>query len=488
MKSVLALTSALLSAASCGAVPYTAGALMPTADAFVRSLAPDSNYGAAGALSVCGAAALNGRGETVGDVDTFMRFDTGSMAAEFDGVFGSGGWSVEQILLTVQEQSAPGNAIFGRGVGTFDVLWLGDDDWLEGTGTPRGATDDGVVFADEPGLLAGGTAFLGQFTNAGADAIQTFGLLLAPDIIADILAGADISLFLRASDSATGFTFNSQNFGDPDAWPCLTVTAGAAPTTAVPEPACLLLLGAPLAFLRRRERRRLATRRQQGFTLVELLVTIGIIGLLASLLLPAVNYARQMARCVDCRNNLHQLGHALMHYTGDHDGFIPRRGQGKQPLRVIDRQSDWFNSLPPYFGVAPYHQLVAEGRQPKDGDRHILICPESRDPGGTYFLPYAMNMYLSPWVRPIPHNIEHIPSPTQFVFMADSPGPYSSAVPSSKPYGVVARHHNQANILFLDAHVHSYSGSYLGCGTGDPHHRDVRWETESGGVNQDPIE
>ncbi|NQT88435.1 DUF1559 domain-containing protein [bacterium] len=417
-----------------------------------------------------------------------MRFDTGSLVAEFDGIFGSGGWSVEQILLTVQEQSAPGNAIFGRGTGAFDVLWLGDDAWLEGTGTPRGATHDGVVFADEPGLLAGGAAFLGQFANTGTDVALTFDLITAPDLVADILAGADLSLFLAATDPATGFTFNSRNFGDPDSWPRLIVTADAVPTDVVPEPACLLLLGAPLAFLRRRRRRRLSVRRRRGFTLVELLVTIGIIGLLASLLLPAVNYARQMARCIDCRNNLRQLGHALMHYTGDHDGFVPRRGQGKQPLRVIDRDSDWFNCLPLYFDVAPYYQLVAEGRQPKDGDHHILICPESRDPGGTYFLPYAMNMYLSPWVRPAPHCIDQIPSPTQFVFMADSPGPYSSTVPSSKPYDVAARHHGQANILFLDAHVHSYSGSYLGCGTGDPHHRDVRWETETGGVNQSPIE
>jgi prepilin-type processing-associated H-X9-DG protein len=72
--------------------------------------------------------------------------------------------------------------------------------------------------------------------------------------------------------------------------------------------------------------------------------------------------------------------------------------------------------------------------------------------------------------------------------MADSPGPYSATVPSSNDYDVAARHEGKANILFLDSHVSSYSGEYLGCGVGDPHHRDVRWETESGGINQAPIE
>lgn len=88
------------------------------------------------------------------------------------------------------------------------------------------------------------------------------------------------------------------------------------------------------------------TRTRRGLTLVELLVAMGIIGLLAAILLPAIQYARESGRRSACANNLHQIGLALQGYLDGHRTFPPAviwspagepLGGGLYPIGVIDR-------------------------------------------------------------------------------------------------------------------------------------------------------
>jgi len=76
-----------------------------------------------------------------------------------------------------------------------------------------------------------------------------------------------------------------------------------------------------------------------GFTLIELLVVIAIIGILASMLLPALSRAKESARRISCMNNLKQLGLSLIMYGDDNSGEFPPRSN-------VDR---WMTKLHPYY-------------------------------------------------------------------------------------------------------------------------------------------
>ena len=224
-----------------------------------------------------------------------------------------------------------------------------------------------------------------------------------------------------------------------------------------------------------------------GFTLVEMLVAVSIIGVLLAMLLPAVQRARQTARRVTCLSNLHQWTIALQQFAIIHDGYLPRRGQGVQPTKQLNRPDDWFNALPPLMENVPYIDLVSLDSRPKAENDSVWICPEASELDKQAllaygisdvpqaFFPYAMNMWLSTWIAPLPDHLERVGPTSTMVFMADGLGPYCSTVPSTQPYSPVARHAGMVNIAFLDGHVASLPGDLVGCRVGDPRLPDVRW-------------
>src|SRR5450432_671243 len=85
--------------------------------------------------------------------------------------------------------------------------------------------------------------------------------------------------------------------------------------------------------------------KSQGFTLVELLVVIGIIALLISILVPVLSKVRQQAMSLKCLSNLRQCGLATAMYCNDHRNMMP------YPTTTLGEPYLWFNVLDPYMRV-----------------------------------------------------------------------------------------------------------------------------------------
>ncbi len=210
--------------------------------------------------------------------------------------------------------------------------------------------------------------------------------------------------------------------------------------------------------------------RKSGFTLVELLVSIAIVAILASLLLSAANKVRAASQNVTCVNNLRQFGIGIAAYMGENNGQI----------YPTCPQSSWFwlgdepwGAFTAYDGAAfaPYVGNAMGIPQLSGARKGLLYCPSIRAdfPGSipTTALPngclgYAMNhwMYsIKPSLGRPTKAFDFGPNPSKKLVLVDAVVPdlgVESFNGNALPPGAF-RHNHHLNGLFLDGHVGALS-------------------------------
>jgi prepilin-type N-terminal cleavage/methylation domain-containing protein/prepilin-type processing-associated H-X9-DG protein len=187
----------------------------------------------------------------------------------------------------------------------------------------------------------------------------------------------------------------------------------------------------------------------KGFTLLELLVVIAIIALLAALLLPALNNAKQAVNGTACISNLKQWGTATHLFASDNDDLLPRDGSPSPGNSSTN--FGWYIDLPKQMDLPRYHDMPWRTNAGFDPGNTVWLCPSNRRRSdGQFLFHYCLNSHINGSGTGNQLALSSVLKPQATVWMFDN-GREAAVAQQNNVHTNL--HRRGAQFLFLDAHV-----------------------------------
>ena len=203
-----------------------------------------------------------------------------------------------------------------------------------------------------------------------------------------------------------------------------------------------------------------ATNHRNAFTLIELLIVIAIIALLAAILFPVFNRARENARRASCQSNLKQIGLGIMQYTQDYDERYPMM-YSNTPGGTLAVPS-WRQTIQPYINSAQVFRCPSN-------TQNTTVDDAARDSYPAINRSYSGNIrvfsYRQTWSDPAPITLSFIAKPAQKIMVGERKDvtvvnaafiwpDYNNSSKEAEVKSIsFVGHLSTANYLFCDGHV-----------------------------------
>jgi prepilin-type N-terminal cleavage/methylation domain-containing protein/prepilin-type processing-associated H-X9-DG protein len=188
---------------------------------------------------------------------------------------------------------------------------------------------------------------------------------------------------------------------------------------------------------------------RRAFTLIELLITITVIAIIASLAVPGMAKAKSKVRSIQCINNLKQWGLGVQLYAADHDDYLPEEGTAAPGIGVL--RIGWYVTLPRELGLPPYYEMAWRTNADLPLPRSIFLCPaNSRRATNNNLFHYCLNEHVDgTGTRDRPIKVGSISAPAQLVYLFDN-GRRAAVAQQNNVHTNL--HANGAHFLFVDGH------------------------------------